>query len=310
MEELRNLYAMLDLNIDSTQDEIKKSFRKKALDCHPDTSRMDKELAHEMFIELKSAFDILMDPILRAEYDKLYRHFIQKASAVDEAPPFTINSVHEDSRMEAQANTSWKPENEWIEFVRLKEEYFSLSSTITSGIATTLSSILISSSVSLVVSMAISFLMFMVMVFVYTLLAGTVMSIIGLIFAIATGAIKDILLGFLTLIKTIKEQHTKLNVRLQQELPLKTAELLNGIVAWLLKYIGIPGLGVLTIVKVFIGGGEDGFAFFVSFLMAIPIGISVFFAGAYISAIREVTISELAQRKMQRVRLWKRRLIE
>lgn len=208
MQELMNLYAMLDLNIDSTQDEIKKSFRKKALDCHPDTSQMDKELAHEMFIELKSAFDILMDPILRAEYDKLYRHYIQKASAVDEPPPFTINPVHDDSRMEAQANTSYKPENEWIEFVRLKEEYFSLSSTITSGIATTFSSILISSAISLVVSIGISFLMFIAMVFVYTLLAGTVMSIIGIILAIATGAIKDIYLDFLKLIKTIKEQHT------------------------------------------------------------------------------------------------------
>ncbi|KAL0829181.1 hypothetical protein ABMA28_004018 [Loxostege sticticalis] len=67
-----DLYAILDVQITATESEIKKAYRKKALQCHPDKNPDDPKAA-ETFHELSRALEILTDASARAAYDRVLR---------------------------------------------------------------------------------------------------------------------------------------------------------------------------------------------------------------------------------------------
>ncbi|CAG4945571.1 unnamed protein product [Parnassius apollo] len=67
-----DLYAILDVQITATESEIKKAYRKKALQCHPDKNPDDPKAA-ETFHELSRALEILTDTLARAAYDKVLK---------------------------------------------------------------------------------------------------------------------------------------------------------------------------------------------------------------------------------------------
>ncbi len=64
----RNYYKALKLKEDANPDEIKQSYRKLALEYHPD--RNDSPSAEERFKEINEAYSILSDPEKRREYDR------------------------------------------------------------------------------------------------------------------------------------------------------------------------------------------------------------------------------------------------
>lgn len=68
----RDYYEVLGLQKDASADEIKKSYRKKAIQFHPDKNPGNKE-AEENFKEAAEAYDILSDPQKRQRYDQ-YGH--------------------------------------------------------------------------------------------------------------------------------------------------------------------------------------------------------------------------------------------
>ena len=72
MAEKRDYYEVLEVAKNATADEIKKAYRKKALQYHPDRNPGDKE-AEEKFKEAAEAYDVLSDPDKRARYDR-YGH--------------------------------------------------------------------------------------------------------------------------------------------------------------------------------------------------------------------------------------------
>lgn len=59
---------MLGVERDATQNQIKKAYRKAALRHHPDKNPDDPEAA-DRFSEIASAYEVLGDPVRRAEYD-------------------------------------------------------------------------------------------------------------------------------------------------------------------------------------------------------------------------------------------------
>jgi len=69
MAEKRDYYEVLGVDKGASADEIKKAYRKKAIQYHPDKNPGDKE-AEEKFKEAAEAYDVLSDEQKRARYDK------------------------------------------------------------------------------------------------------------------------------------------------------------------------------------------------------------------------------------------------
>ncbi len=63
----RDYYEILEVSRNATPEEIKKSFRKKAREYHPDVSKDPN--ADELFKELGEAYEVLSDPQKRQVYD-------------------------------------------------------------------------------------------------------------------------------------------------------------------------------------------------------------------------------------------------
>ena len=68
-EDESNYYDLLEVLRDADPGEIKKAFRKKVIDVHPDTGGQTADSGRE-FIHLKAAYQILSDPFLRQQYDE------------------------------------------------------------------------------------------------------------------------------------------------------------------------------------------------------------------------------------------------
>jgi len=61
----KDYYSILGISKDASQNEIKKAFRKKALECHPDKTGGDDKL----FKEINLAYETLSSPELKEQYD-------------------------------------------------------------------------------------------------------------------------------------------------------------------------------------------------------------------------------------------------
>lgn len=72
----KNLYDILGVSKDATQDEIKKAYRKLSLKYHPDKHTGDtpeeQKKNEELFKEVTEAYDVLSNPEKREQYDNPY----------------------------------------------------------------------------------------------------------------------------------------------------------------------------------------------------------------------------------------------
>ena len=69
MAEKRDYYEVLGIQKGATEEEIKKAYRKKARECHPDLHPDDPSYV-EKFQEINEANEVLSDPQKRAKYDQ------------------------------------------------------------------------------------------------------------------------------------------------------------------------------------------------------------------------------------------------
>ena len=67
--EKRDYYEVLEVEKTASVEEIKKAYRKKAIQYHPDKNPGDK-VAEEKFKEAAEAYDVLSNPDKRARYDQ------------------------------------------------------------------------------------------------------------------------------------------------------------------------------------------------------------------------------------------------
>ena len=66
-------YELLGISQHAGIADIKKAFRQKVREVHPDTSRQGRKSSRE-FIQLKKAYQALRDPVLRQQYDQNLLH--------------------------------------------------------------------------------------------------------------------------------------------------------------------------------------------------------------------------------------------
>src|SRR2546421_8115238 len=65
----RDYYEVLGVERTATSDEVKRAYRKLAVQFHPDKNPNDPD-AEEKFKELGEAYDVLMSPDKRSAYDR------------------------------------------------------------------------------------------------------------------------------------------------------------------------------------------------------------------------------------------------
>src|SRR5437763_6131931 len=75
----RDYYEVLGLSRQATTEEIKKSYRKLAIQFHPDKNPGDKH-SEEKFKELNEAYEVLSDPQKRQLYDQFGHAGVQQGS--------------------------------------------------------------------------------------------------------------------------------------------------------------------------------------------------------------------------------------
>lgn len=91
-------YARLGLIPSVSKAEIKKAYRKLALELHPDKNKHPR--AQEMFIEIHEAFRILYDDLARERYDREYSKYKSQFIKDEEGDGFTFSdeSLHHQSK--------------------------------------------------------------------------------------------------------------------------------------------------------------------------------------------------------------------
>lgn len=68
----KDYYSVLGVSENATEDEIKKAYRKLAMQYHPDRNKGDKA-AEEKFKEINAANDVIGDSQKRGQYDAMRR---------------------------------------------------------------------------------------------------------------------------------------------------------------------------------------------------------------------------------------------
>ena len=63
-------YDILGVTKSASADELKRAYRKQALEWHPDRHKDDKEAAEKRFKEINEAYQVLSDPQKKSAYDR------------------------------------------------------------------------------------------------------------------------------------------------------------------------------------------------------------------------------------------------
>ena len=87
---MNDLYSILELDVHAKDEDIKKHFRKLSLKYHP-----DKNGSKEKFIELKDAYDILIDKEKRKIYDYQRKFNFLKDYNLDYDDLIYLNELYE-----------------------------------------------------------------------------------------------------------------------------------------------------------------------------------------------------------------------
>ena len=80
-------YDILGVGKSASADEIKKAYRKAALEWHPDRHKNDKETAEKKFKEINEAYQVLSDPQKKSAYDQ-YGHAAFNPGGMGGGNPF------------------------------------------------------------------------------------------------------------------------------------------------------------------------------------------------------------------------------
>lgn len=88
-------YELLEVELTATESELKKAYRKKALQLHPDKNPHDVEGANARFTLVRAAYEVLSDPQERAWYDSHKSQILRDEDEYDDdfVPEMVIPSI-------------------------------------------------------------------------------------------------------------------------------------------------------------------------------------------------------------------------
>lgn len=89
MNEKSDYYDILGVGRNASAEEIKKAYRRLALEWHPDRHKDDKEVAEKKFKEINEAYQVLSDPEKRAAYDQFGHSAFSPGGAGFSGSPFS-----------------------------------------------------------------------------------------------------------------------------------------------------------------------------------------------------------------------------
>lgn len=81
LQNFRDYYEILGISKDASHEQIRKAYRKLALQYHPDRNQGDEKAA-EKFKDINEAKEVLLDEARRTEYDNYSRHWKQRGFTV------------------------------------------------------------------------------------------------------------------------------------------------------------------------------------------------------------------------------------
>ena len=126
LDDNQKLYTLLGVERSATQDEIKKAYKKLALQLHPDRNK--EPGAEEKFKEVAFAYNILSDPDQRAMYNSktLKKHISSEAKRQDPDMDPNVELEGEDLRkfVERLHNDQMEAIRKKAEFDRKREEEY------------------------------------------------------------------------------------------------------------------------------------------------------------------------------------------
>ncbi len=117
-----NYYQLLEILPTATADQIRTAYRKKAFQIHPDRNKSPN--AHQQFIVVRLAYEILSDPKKRAKYD--VKLGVNKFPPIADQPSFEdahLRDLYEE--IEYFKHIHYDPIEEWVKLYRMnwKEWY-------------------------------------------------------------------------------------------------------------------------------------------------------------------------------------------
>ncbi|UKN00208.1 J domain-containing protein [Paracrocinitomix mangrovi] len=98
---MENLYDILEIDIDAEEKVIKRAYRKLALKWHPDKN--SDPTAHDKFIKINEAYEILSNPEKKEVYDSLLRDELLKSV-------ITVYSKESEKEHDYNSFNQWKHE--------------------------------------------------------------------------------------------------------------------------------------------------------------------------------------------------------
>ncbi|KAL4972691.1 hypothetical protein BDW66DRAFT_169241 [Aspergillus desertorum] len=87
----KDYYELLEVEQDASPEEIKRAYRRRALELHPDRNFGNVEATTNLFAEIQSAYEVLSDPKERSWYDS-HRGAFLGGDAGDEAADYSYNA--------------------------------------------------------------------------------------------------------------------------------------------------------------------------------------------------------------------------
>ena len=116
---MKNYYFILSLNIYATEAQIKQAYRQLALKFHPDKNKSVE--AEAIFKEINEAYEVLGDPLRKAQYDRLL---------IGTPAPLAPPPTHRDPRYRPRPNAGPRRPSRKEELLAMMAEYLHYARTI------------------------------------------------------------------------------------------------------------------------------------------------------------------------------------